>query len=155
MLELRPAAPEEAGGLTELCLRSKAVHGYDDAFIAACRIELTVHPGLPTRRLVVAVLDRVPVGVAEFSFEGEIAELEKLFVEPDHMGGRIGRTLFEWVCREAASVGAKVVHVDADPGAEGFYLRMGAIRQGLRPSGSIPGRHLPHLRIDLHGVSPH
>lgn len=155
MLELRPAAPEEAAGLTELCLRSKAAHGYDAAFITACRDELTVLPGLPGRRLAVAVLDGVPVGVAEFSFDGNAAELEKLFVEPDRMGGRIGRTLFEWVCREAASAGVKVIHVDADPGAEGFYLRMGAVREGTRPSGSIAGRHLPHLRIDLRGVPPH
>ena len=37
MLGLRPARPEEGAELIELCLRSKAVWGYDDAFMAACR----------------------------------------------------------------------------------------------------------------------
>ncbi len=36
-LELRGALPGEAGLLTDLCLRSKAVWGYDAAFMAACR----------------------------------------------------------------------------------------------------------------------
>ena len=42
MLALRPARPEEAPALTELCLRSKAVWGYDAAFMQACRRELTM-----------------------------------------------------------------------------------------------------------------
>ena len=39
--------------------------------------------------------------------------------------------------------------VDADPGAEGFYRRMGAVRVGTSASGSIPGRRLPRLRYEV------
>ena len=49
MLHLRPARPDEADLLTELCLRSKAVWGYDDAFMRACRAELTLSPADFTR----------------------------------------------------------------------------------------------------------
>ena len=37
MIVLRPADPSEAALLTDLCLRSKAVWGYDAAFMARCR----------------------------------------------------------------------------------------------------------------------
>ncbi|MCO4698660.1 hypothetical protein LRR80_04748 [Streptomyces sp. RO-S4] len=41
---IRNARPDEAGELTEPALRSKAHWGYDEAFMASCREELTVRP---------------------------------------------------------------------------------------------------------------
>jgi hypothetical protein len=41
---IRPAEPVDAAALSELALSSKAVWGYDAAFLAACRAELTVRP---------------------------------------------------------------------------------------------------------------
>lgn len=41
----RPARQEEAALLTELALRSKGHWGYDDAFLATCRDELTIEAG--------------------------------------------------------------------------------------------------------------
>nr|WP_211354784.1 hypothetical protein [Stackebrandtia albiflava] len=38
---------------------------------------------------------------------------------------------------------------DADPGAEPFYRRMGAVRIGEAPSGSVPGRVLPRMTVRL------
>ena len=38
---LRAARPEEAAAISALALRSKAHWGYDEAFLAACRAELT------------------------------------------------------------------------------------------------------------------
>ena len=40
MLTLRTPRPDEAAILTELSLRSKAVWGYDEAFMLSCRNEL-------------------------------------------------------------------------------------------------------------------
>jgi hypothetical protein len=39
--------------------------------------------------------------------------------------------------------------IDADPFAESFYLALGCERIGEAPSGSIPGRMLPRLRLFL------
>ena len=50
-----------------------------------------------------------------------------------------------------ANTGFHTLHIHSDPFAEGFYLRNGAIRIGETPSGSIPGRLLPLLRLDLAG----
>jgi len=52
---LRPARADEAPALSELALRSKAHWGYDDAFLEACRAELTVRPEhVAASRVVVA-----------------------------------------------------------------------------------------------------
>ena len=42
--ELRRALPDEAANLSALALRSKALWGYDAAFMEACRSPLTVDP---------------------------------------------------------------------------------------------------------------
>ena len=149
MLRLRQPRPDEAGALTALCLRSKAMHGYDDVFMAACGEELTVDLRKPGGRFMVADEDGVTVGVAEISVEGDAAELQKLFVEPSRVGGGIGRKLFGWARDEAAALGAACMMIDSDPGAREFYLAMGASAIGTSSSGSIPGRFLPRLRLDL------
>ena len=43
-ITVRPARADEAGTLTELAMRAKASWGYDAAFMAACREELTLTP---------------------------------------------------------------------------------------------------------------
>ncbi len=150
MITLRPARPEEAAALTALCLRSKAVWGYDAAFLEACREELTLTPAdLGGAGVIVAVLDGVAVGLAEISVAGESAELEKLFVEPGLLRGGVGRRLFTWAVEAARAQGAARMEIAADPGAADFYRRMGAVDDGEVASGSIPGRVLPRLKLGL------
>ncbi len=54
-----------------------------------------------------------------------------------------------WLIAEARALGLSAIDIDADPGAVGFYERMGGRRVGEAPSGSIPGRMLPALVIVL------
>jgi hypothetical protein len=58
--------------------------------------------------------------------------------------------LFEHAMREAARRGASAVAIEADPNAEGFYLRMGARRIGENVY-EIEGRKrkLPLLTVEL------
>lgn len=72
-----------------------------------------------------------------------------MFVEPDAIGRGVGRTLFEHTVAQARRLGFTALTIDADPNAEPFYVAMGALRIGATPSGSIPGRELPLLRIEL------
>ncbi|TKT74866.1 GNAT family N-acetyltransferase [Aquamicrobium sp. LC103] len=149
VLELRAPREDEAELLTGLCLRSKAVHGYDAAFMEACRAELTVKPSAGGR-IMVAADGGTPVGFAELSVSGDACELDKLFVEPACLGKGVGRALLDWAKEEASAAGARAMFIDSDPGARDFYLRMGAVEIGQVPSGSIAGRFLPRLRIDIH-----
>jgi hypothetical protein len=53
----------------------------------------------------------------------------------------------------AGTLGFERITLEADPGAEPFYLAMGARRCGSTPSGSIPGRLLPVLEMAIAEVS--
>ena len=150
MLALRPARPEEGAVLTELCLRSKAVWGYDDAFMSACRKELTLTPAsIRASQVQVAELDGRLAGMAEVKSGGGTVQLEKLFVEPAMLRKGTGRKLLDWAKATARAAGATALVIEADPDAAEFYRRMGAIDDGVVPSGSIPGRLISRLNLPL------
>jgi GNAT superfamily N-acetyltransferase len=146
-MELRPARADEAGPLTELALAAKGHWGYDEAFLAACRDELTV---TPQHRATVAERDGRVVGF--YTLDGEPPEIElgMMFVAPAEIGTGVGRALWAHAVDEAARAGADRLTIDSEPHAEAFYLAMGAVRVGEIASGSIPGRTLPRL---LHRVA--
>ena len=150
MILLREIRPDELSTLSELCLRSKAIWGYDEDFMRACRDELTLRPdALQTSCLQVAERDAIVVGVAQIKIVGRDADLVRLFVEPALIGTGVGRLLFEWAAAAARKLGADSMTIEADPGAAPFYERMGAHQIGFTPSQSIPGRMLPLLRLEL------
>ena len=149
-ITLRAPKVAELASLSDLCLRSKAIWGYDAAFMAACLDELTLRPeDLQQTELVVAESQEAAVGIAQVSVAKGSAELLKLFVDPNHMGKRVGTALFDWATRTARSQHAHILIIEADPGAEPFYVKLGAKRVGEAPSGSIPGRVLPLLHLPL------
>lgn len=150
MLILRAARIDELEALAALCLRSKAVWGYGQAFMDACRSELTLTAlDLNETDVQVAERDGVLTGVAQISVDGAQADLEKLFVEPAVLRSGAGRALFEWAAAAARARGATSLIIDSDPDAAPFYRRMGARDAGVAPSGSIPGRMLPRLKLNL------
>ena len=150
MIQLRDARQSELPALSELCLRSKAVWGYDDAFMAACRTELTLRPDeLQSTHLQVAVRDCTIAGLAQIKVTEPDADLLKLFVEPALLRSGVGRLLFEWATARARGLSAVRMMIEADPGAAAFYERMGARYAGLAPSQSIAGRMLPCMQMDL------
>lgn len=148
-VELRKAMAEDLRAASALCLRSKAHWGYDDAFMDACRPELTLtQRDLDDDHVVVSFDVARLTGVAQVSFGEDGCFLEKLFVNPDDMGKGIGQTLFAWCISVARDLGTNELIVEADPQAESFYVRMGCRSAGTAMSGSIPGRTLPRLTID-------
>jgi GNAT superfamily N-acetyltransferase len=149
-LRLRPARRNEAPLLSELALRSKAHWGYDRAFLEACRAELTLTPEeIDSAQVTVAERDGRVVGFSGFAGQPPCATLEYLFVEPDHIGTGVGRFLWQAAVDTASSLGFESLTLEADPGAEPFYLAMGACRRGTARSGSIPGRVIPLLEYDI------
>ena len=63
------------------------------------------------------------------------------------MNIRRARELFEHARAVAAEAGASALEIDADPNAEAFYLKMGAVRVGEVRS-EIDGQ--PRVRPLLH-----
>ena len=150
MAHIRKAHLEELGALSELCMRSKAHWGYDADFMAACVDELTLTPDDLARDAVI-VLEEAgrPVGVAQVHDEGTYADLMKLFVEPGVMGRGYGAQLMRWALATARALRHGRLMIEADPDAVAFYARFGAWKVGKVASGSIPGRSLPLMQIDL------
>jgi GNAT superfamily N-acetyltransferase len=149
-LIIRAPDVEELPALSELCMRSKAVWGYDAAFMEACRRELSFDPhDLRSSHIAVAVRGGDVVGVAQVKAAGNEADLAKLFVEPAAIRSGVGQALFAWALETARTQGASRLIIEADPDAAPFYRRLGAREAGLAPSGSIAERMLPKLVLDL------
>jgi GNAT superfamily N-acetyltransferase len=150
MARLRAARAEELRELNALCLRSKAMWGYDQAFLDACKDELKLDDAeLETSFVAVAEAGGTIAGVAQVELKNSEANLLKMFVEPANVNCGIGRMLFRWACDEARKNGACRLVIESDPYAVQFYRRMGARDVGLAPSGSIAGRMLSKLSFDL------
>jgi predicted N-acetyltransferase YhbS len=153
MTTIRPARPEEAAVLTALCMRSKAHWGYDAEFMRQAEAALTISPSrIATGGFLVAETAAGTVlGVAaieNLDVPGRF-ELAYLFVEPTAIRTGIGRALFIEAARLAALHDGEFMSILADPFAEPFYRRLGAVRVGDAASDAIPGRVLPLLEFRL------
>lgn len=147
---IRIARQSEAKTISDLKMRSKASNGYSEKFMEACRDELAVSEGdLQQFEIWVAEQGHSIVGMLDIRFDEQKCTLEALFIDPEIKGAGIGRLLFdkcEQRCREEHAV---VIEVDSDPEAQAFYEKMGMVKTGEIPSGSIAGRFLPRLEKGL------
>ena len=116
--------------LSELCVRSKAAWGYDNALMALARVALEVSPEqIEVGDVWVAaatdgeVAGMVALGPSE---QPETLDLDKLFVEPRWICSGVGRALMAHAIDEARRRGAKRLTILSDPYAAGFYERNGA-----------------------------
>lgn len=149
-IRMRSAKPEEHAILTDLCLRSKAVWGYNKKFMDLCRSELTLDKtACCSPNLMVAERSTKILGVAEITAIDGACFLERLFVEPDDLSSGVGSVLFNWAKERATQLGYHELVIEADPGAKGFYRKMGAKVVGETASQSIPGRTLPKMILPL------
>jgi GNAT superfamily N-acetyltransferase len=131
--QIRPARPGEHVALSELALRSaQRVWNYPDTFMAWGPEAITVAPDDITDA-VVRVLDDGgrPVGFSMLRGDPPEIELSRMFVEPDRIGSGAGRALWEDAVEIVRQRGAGVMTLDADPNAEPFYRRMGAVTVGV------------------------
>jgi GNAT superfamily N-acetyltransferase len=149
-LTIRAPTVDELSRLSDLCFRSKSVWGYDEKFMEVCRAELSFRPSeLESTTIAVAEISGEPMGVAQVKVVDGEADLLKLFVEPQALRSGTGKALLAWAIEVAKKLGATQMTIDADPDAAPFYRRMGAYDVGQVPSGSVPGRMLPRLAMNL------
>ena len=137
--------------LSALALRSKGHWGYDADFIEACREPLTITAAyIASHPIFVAEIENTVLGFYSLhDAPPPETELDNLFIDPPAIGTGAGRLLWLHAIATATELGHRVMLIEADPFAEGFYSSKGAVRMGSRPSSIIPGRELPLLRFDL------
>lgn len=149
-LRIRRAKLSEADALTALAVRSKAHWGYDAAFIAKCHEALAVkHDNMRRYPYFVAERDGTVVGFYGLEPEGDQIGLALFFVEPEAIGGGVGRALLDHAKRTARDDGYDELIAISDPNAAAFYQRMGGQPAGSVPSEIDPARPLPQFRFAL------
>lgn len=134
--------------MSAIAMRSKRSNGYDDAFMEMCRAELTVtETMLRDGEYWVAEAGNL-TGIACLA-AAPIAEIQSLFVDPAAQGMGIGGLLLRHLLTRARLLGLPALELDADPNAVPFYEKHGFKIIAQVPSGSIPGRFIPRLRVAL------
>jgi GNAT superfamily N-acetyltransferase len=158
-IRIRPAIARDCAELTRLSLRSKQSNGYDEAFMQACQDELSVSDSdLQAGEWWVAEAcdERQYAGCADIvgcvclvSGENSCGEVSAFFVDPEWQRRGIGRQLWKKVLQRTHAHKVKNIVLDADPHAVPFYQALGFTVIGEKPSGSIAGRMLPHMAIEV------
>ena len=154
-IRIRRALETEGAALSDLSMLSKQSNGYDDAFMDACRDELAVTPErLRADEYWVADADGI-CGCASLSInhDKKIGVVHSFFVEPNLRGSGIGKLLWQKLQERAQTHGFEALVLDADPNAEEFYQNIGFVKVKDTPSGSIEGRFIPYIRLDLKDFS--
>ncbi len=167
---IRHARHDEAGALasrlTALCHRSKAHWGYPPELLDRWAGDLRIDPTDIARDVVlVAETDDAATPTGPGSPDGtglmlvgfarigvvdpRIAQLHDLWVEPVAMGQGVGRALMEAAMEVARTLPAERLRIVADPNAEAFYARFGAVRVDEADSDVVAGRRLPILELEL------
>jgi GNAT superfamily N-acetyltransferase len=129
--EIVRAKAEDASALTQIAHAAKRHWGYPENWIAAWRDTLTMRPEFITANVAyIAIEHERPVGFYVLTQEPDGPHLDHLWILPSSMGRGIGRALFEHAAAEVSRLGFRSMKIEADPNAEGFYKRMGAIGIG-------------------------
>jgi GNAT superfamily N-acetyltransferase len=147
MLELSPATPDDAPLLTQIIRNGKAHWGYPAEWLEACKDELAISAEqIAAWHVRMAAVHGKLVGFFALSLQDAEWWLEHLWLVPERIGHGFGGKLFRCAIAAAVELGATRVRIEADPNAEGFYLHMGARRDGERIS-TAPGatRILPRF----------
>jgi len=119
-MKIRVVHSYEAQLISELAIRSKAHWGYDEKFMNSCVEELS-------------------------HSEEEILDDSFLYYLAEENGDLLGFYKLENLNGDTVLLEALFI----DPAAEPFYIAMGAKVTGRKESGSISGRFLPMIKIQL------
>ncbi|MBS0296046.1 MAG: GNAT family N-acetyltransferase [Proteobacteria bacterium] len=92
-------------------------------------------------------------GVAGFhsleALDGERLDLDLFFIDDARQGEGLGVALFKHMAAQARARAARQVVIVSNPGAVGFYRRMGASDDGVQPGGAFVTWPRPRLVLDL------
>lgn len=145
------ATPDQAETLTQIAFAAKQHWGYPDAWIQLWSPSLTITPEFITsHETYVAWMEEKPVGFCAVSREEDQASVEHLWVSPGYIGKGVGAALFKHMFARCKELGVRVLAIESDPNAQGFYEHMGAKKVG-EAVGELDGkpRVLPVLEIEI------
>lgn len=150
-MKIRPATSADLPAMNDVTMASKASWGYSAAQLEIWRENLTTSAdSLAWPTLVAEAQGRI-VAMAQADPTRRPWMLVACWVAPAFMHRGIGAALLREIGSMARDAGHDELHIDADPNAEAFYLRQGAIRFGAIPAAieGEPDRVRPQLRLSL------
>jgi len=148
-VHIRRATPDEAATLTAIAHAAKRYWGYPEEWIEHWKVDLTITPDfIADNEVFVAIMGDGIAGCCALVVYDSLAEIEHMWIKPEHIGAGVGRALFDQVRDRANELHLPALELSADPNAEGFYERMGAARVGeVRADMNGQTRLLPRMRI--------
>ncbi len=154
-LKIIRAKPDMAEALTSIAFDAKRHWDYPERWIELWTPLLTITPEfIQMHDTFMVELDGAAVGFYALSFSAERASLEHLWVLPRAMGRGVGAGLFCHALERCRAAGARVLEIESDPHAQGFYERLGAHKVG-EARADVDGlpRSLPVLEIKITGTT--
>jgi ribosomal protein S18 acetylase RimI-like enzyme len=148
-LEIIRATADMAGTLTNIAFAAKRHWGYPERWITIWTPLLTVSVQyIENHDTYVAWEAGGPVGFYAICVDKSKSSLEHFWVHPESMGKGIGRRLFLHALSSCRAQQMKLLVIESDPNAQGFYEKMGA-RQIGEVFGEVEGlpRTLPVMEI--------
>lgn len=137
--------------LTHIAHAAKRHWGYPESWIDAWRDVLTMRPEFIAANTAYSAVEhgRV-VGFYVLTTEADGIHLDHLWIVPAALRRGIGRALFGHATAQARNLGFTAIKIEADPNAEAFYRRMGAVLVGTKTS-EVCGerRELPLMELRL------
>ena len=146
---IRRATVDDTATLTNIAHDAKRYWGYPEHWIKHWETELTISSDFVNENEVYLLASEDEVrGFYALVVRNDKAELEHLWVAPQHIGTGVGKELFIHAMQRAAGREISQVEISADPNAEGFYKKMGAHRIGeVRADMDNKPRTVPRLAI--------
>jgi ribosomal-protein-alanine N-acetyltransferase len=128
---VRPATREDVPAIAALEAANLGVDAWSPALV-----EDGVTGGLPTIEYLVAEVDGAVVGYAVASIVADIAELQRIAVDPEHRRHGVASALLERVLARAGSAGADRLLLEVrenNAAALGFYAARDFVEIDRRP----------------------
>jgi len=150
---IRLVSLNEVEKISQLALASKAHWGYSKEFMQACKDELTYTKEMIENDEYVFYLKESNKTIVGFyvlkKLNCDEVELEALFLDPLFIKKGFGQELLNHAKEESVNIGIKLMHIQSDPYAQDFYEKAGAKLISKKESGSVIGRYLPLLTLEL------
>lgn len=149
-LIIRHALSHEGDSLTDLVLRSKSYWKYSESYLSQCRPALLVDEAyICSWPVFVLEINREKAGFYSLkNIKGE-NRLDNLWIDLPFIRKGYGKTLLLHAIEKAKQLGWHELFLAADPGAQLFYEKYGAVKVGMVQSRIKSDLYLPHMRIKL------
>ena len=150
-LLIRRVIPDEAGVLTQIAISAKRYWKYPERWMEIWIPELTFSPEyFEANESWAAVLEGTPIAFYTWQDRNGIAWIENLWVLAEYIGTGVGKQLFQHALIRSRESGYKIMQLESDPNARGFYEKMGMRKIGEHPA-EVDGqpRMIPVMEIEL------